>query len=259
MDNETHGRWLYAVGKHLAHFRPDHVVTLMYATRRASQEADLLIRLRGQSTASKERVTAFARDAGIPAQELLATLQGLEDSGSVEVVLNKAGKLKEVREHIFTEAAIFRAVSERFEAYDPTAAEAAVVPLLDLLSRLPLTEDEAVERVVDLGFEEADARQALELHSAFHLVKKRFVGDLGLTLVYNEYLWGHKMDSVERVLAGLGASDTDQLLALTEEIRGAQGRSIETLTAAPQHIVQMAVNTGILDTVTIERDCRVNW
>lgn len=252
MDTETHGRWLYAVGKHLAHFKQDHVMTLMYATRRASQEGDLLIRLRGQSTASAAKVRAFALDAGIPVQELSSVLEGLEATGLVEVVLNRSGKLDEVRERIFTEQAIYRAVSSRFTSYDPGAAETAVVPLLDLLSRLPLTEEEAIQRVTALGFEEQDVRVALEMHAAFHLIQKREVSDLGITLVYNEYLWGHKIDSVERVLAGLRQTDTEHLLALTDEIRGMQGRSVESLTAAPPHIIQMAVNTGILDTVTIQ-------
>ena len=252
MDDETRGRWLFAVGKHLRPFRHDHVMTHLYATRRASQEGDLLVRLRSQGTITAAKTKAFARDVGIPPQELSLVLAGFAQSGLVEVV-ERSGQLVEVRERIFTEQAVFRAISDRFEHYRPEPAERAVVPVLELLSRLPLSEAELVERVsVTEGLDEAHVREALHLHEAFKLLQRRDVPDLDLTLVYNEYLWGDKLERVEKILGGLRTRDTNHLLALTEEIRGVQGRAAETLTAAPPHIVEMAVNTGIIDSVTIE-------
>jgi len=246
MDDRDSRAMLFAVGKHLAPFQHDHVMTHFYATRRSSQEGDLLIRLRSLDVVSHDRVQAFARDAGIPSQELPAILNGLSQSGLLEVVTDARGTLIEVRERIFTEQAVFRTIASRFENYNPEPVERAVIPLLDLLSRLPLSDAEAIARIVREGFDEETVRRALQLQEGFKLLRRRHVSDLGLTLVYNDYLWGHKIPSLERVLAGLRERETDYLLALSEEVRGVQGRAVSSLTAAPPHLVDMAVHTGFV-------------
>ncbi len=126
-----------------------------------------------------------------------------------------------------------------------------MIPLLDLLSRLPLPEGEVLDRIGQLGFAEADIRRALELQDAFGLVRRQVVTDLGVTLLHNEYLWGHKIARVGPVLAGMRRREADGLLALMEEVRGAQGRSLDQLSAAAPHIIALAAQTGILDTTTI--------
>jgi hypothetical protein len=119
------------------------------------------------------------------------------------------------------------------------------------MSKLPQTEEEGVERACALGFTEKDVRDALELQEAFGLLRRQFVGDLGFELLHNEYLWGHKIERIGPILAKLGRQETEGLLALMEEVRGAQGRPLDHISAAPRKIVALAAKTGILDTITV--------
>ncbi|GAB3852177.1 hypothetical protein ACFPIJ_54035 [Dactylosporangium cerinum] len=252
MDEEARGRWLCAIGKHVIRFQQDDRSTYVYATLRTSQEADLLMRLRRQGRISGAKVKAFARECGIPVQELPDILRAQADAGLLGVEVDGSGRVVSVTEQIFSEDAVFRYAATRFEQRLPEQAERALIPLMDLLSRLPLDVDQTVERIIRDGFIEEDAREAIALASSFGLAQQRDVPDFNKPLLYNEYLWAHKIDRVQAVLAGLRDRDTNDLLALMEEIGQAQGTPAEALTAAPQHLVEMATRVGLVDGIKIE-------
>lgn len=252
MDEETRGRWLCAIGKHVVRFQQDDRSTYVYATLRTSQEADLLMRLRRQVRVPGNTVKAFARSCGIPMQELPDILRAQAEAGLLGVDINANGKIVSVTEEIFTEAAVFRYAAVRFEQRQPEEAERALVPLMDLLSRLPLDAGQVLDRLVAEGFTEEGVREAIELAESFGLLQRREVPDFGTSLLYNEYLWAHKMDRVQEVLAGLRDRDTNHLLALMEEIGQAQGTATDALTAAPPHLVEMATRVGLVDGIKIE-------
>jgi hypothetical protein len=251
MDDEARGRWLLAAGKHLAQFQQDMVSTQVWAVRRASQEADLLLRLRRLGTISHDKAIALARDVGIARQEALGFYKGLESTELISVEV-RHNDIHTVTDQIFTEASVFRAVGARFEAHDPEPAERALIPMLDLFSSLPLREADAINRMVKAGHREEDVRRALELQRVFQLMRSKDLPDFGGKLLYNEYLWGHKIDKVAPVLAKLHGEDYQHLRALIDEIKTVQGMGIDRLTAAPRHLIDMAANVGIIDAVTIE-------
>jgi hypothetical protein len=251
VDDETRGRWLLAAGKHLAQFQQDMVSTQVWAVRRAAQEADLLLRLRRLGTISRDHAVALARDVGIARQEALEFYRGLESTELINVAVRQ-DDIHTVTEQIFTEASVFRAVGARFEAHDPEPAERALIPMLDLLSSLPVRESEAINHMVKAGHREEDVRRALELQQVFQLMRWKDLPDFGGKLFYNEYLWGHKIEKVAPVLAKLRGQDYQHLRALIEEIKTVQGLGIDRITSAPAHLVQMAANVGIIDAVTIE-------
>jgi hypothetical protein len=120
--------------------------------------------------------------------------------------------------------------------------------MLDMLSTLPLKESEAIDRLVKAGHREEDVRKTLELQHAFQLVRAKDLPDFGGPLLY----WGHKIDKVAPIIVKMSGTDYGYLRALIEEIKAVQGQGIDRLTAAPQHLIQMAVAVGIIDTVTIE-------
>ncbi len=252
VDAETHGRWLCAIGKHVVRFQQDDRSTYVYATLRTSQEADLLMRLRRQNRVRADTVKAFARSCGIPMQELPDILRAQSDAGLLSVETGRDGQIAAVTEEIFTESAVFRYAATRFEQRHPDVAERALVPLMDLLSRLPLDTEQIIERLVREGFTEEGVREAIDLSESFALLHRRDVPDFGTSLLYNEYLWAHKIDRVQEVLARLGDRDTNDLLALMEEIGQAQGTAAEALTAAPPHLVEMATRVGLVDGIKIE-------
>ena len=251
MDDETRGRWVMAAGKHLAQFRPDMVSTHVWAIKRAAQEADILLRVRRLGTITGDKAIGLARDVGIARQEALAFYRGVETTGLITVdVLD--GEIHAVTEQIFTEAMVYRAVGARFEALEPEPAERALIPMLDMLSSLPMKEVEAINLMVKAGHREEDVRRALELQHSFQLLRSKDLSDFGGKLLYNEYLWGHKIEKIAPVLAKLPGRDYEFLRALIDEIKGVQGQGIDRLTAAPQHLIEMAAHVGIIDTVTIE-------
>lgn len=251
MESESFGRWLFAAGKHIAQFRPDMIATHVWATRRASQEADLLLRLRRLGTISGEKAIAYARDVGIAPQEALAFYQGLATTGLIDVEM-RAGEVLQVTEQIFTEGMVYRAVARRFEVLQPSPAERALIPMLDMFSTLPLKESEAIDQLVRAGHREEDVRKALELQYSFQLVRSKDLPDFGGRLLYNEYLWGHKIDKVAPIIGRMSGRDYAHLRALIEEIKSVQGQGIDRLTAAPLNLIEMAATVGIIDTVTIE-------
>lgn len=248
------GRWILAIAKHLKAFAASlPQLALLYATRRSAQEGELLLRLRGLDVVARRKLEALALDVGIPRQELAAALDRIERTTNlISVVRSSDGReIDRVRETILTEQEVYRAIADLFEDAAPDPAERAIIPLLDLMSRLPLTEEEAIARVCERGFPEERVRAALELQEAFQLLRRQPVADFGITLLYNEYLWGRKIERVGSVLARLGRRETEWLLALMEEVRSNQGESLDRLTAAPDHIVDLAVQTGIVDATTI--------
>lgn len=252
MEPETFGRWLFAAGKHIAQFRSsDMVATHVWATRRASQEANLLLRLRRLGTISGEKAIAYARDVGIAPQEALPFYQGLATTGLIEVE-SRVDEILRVTERIFTEGMVYRAVADRFEVHRPNPAERALIPMLALFSTLPLKKSEAIDRLVKAGHREEDVQKTLELQRAFQLVRVKDLPDFGGSLLYNEYLWGHKIDKIAPIIGKMSGIDYKHLRALIEEIKSAQGQGIDRLTAAPPHLIQMAATVGIIDTVTIE-------
>jgi hypothetical protein len=251
LSSEEVGRWILAIAKHLKAFVQDSRLAYLYAIRRSAKDGELLLRLRGLGRVSPKKVEALALDVGIPAQELDGALERLESTGLISAARTNAGKLANVTERIFTEQEVFRSTASLFEAASPQPSERAMIPLLDLMSKLPLTEDEAIAPVCALGHEEEDVRQALELQEAFGLLRRQHVSDLGLTLLHNEYLWGHKIERIGSILGKLAWPEKEALLALMEEVRASQGRPLDKLTAAPPHIVALAANTGILDTTSI--------
>src|ERR1700719_2500418 len=250
MDAETLGRWLFAIGKHLGAFKQDVVSSHVWATHRAAQEADLLLRVRRLGTLSGQKAIAVARDVGIAPQEAVGFYQGLASTGLIEVHVGDDA-IQRVEEHIFTEQQVFRAVAARYEVHQPEPAERAMVHGLDLLSALPVKENEAIDRLIKAGFDEQVVRRALELQEAFSLARRQKFSDFGAPLLYNEYLWGHKIEKVGPILARMQGADYDYLRGLIQEIKGAQGQGIDRLTAAPPHLIQMAAGIGIIDTITI--------
>ena len=147
---------------------------------------------------------------------------------------------------------VYRAVAGRFEVHRPNPAERALIPMLALFSALPLKESEAIDRLVRAGHREEDVQKTLELQLAFQLVRVKNLPDFGGSLLYNEYLWGHKIDKIAPIIGKMSGIDYEHLRALIEEIKSAQGQGIDRLTAAPPHLIQMAAAVGIIDTVTIE-------
>jgi hypothetical protein len=248
MDQETLGRWIFAIGKHLVAFQQNAVLAQLYATRQAARHGDLLVRLRQLERISATKFLSLAADAGLAPQEI--AFPALEGTGLVTVAGTSAS-LQHVNESIFTEQALFRGVALLFEHWHPQMVERALVHLTELLSGLPLRNDEIVARLVAQGFNESTIGKALEIAHAVHLVNRLHVGDFGGDLYYNEYLWGHKIEKIAPILAGLGRRETEGLLAIMEEIRQAQGTALERLTAAPAHVVKLAASTGIVDTLTI--------
>lgn len=253
MSPEELGRWLFAIAKHLKVYQAqDRRLAFLFATLNSAKDGDLLLRLRGIGTVSREKLEALALDASIAPQEVPNSVKRLEKTGLVSVFRSASTReIANVTERIFTEQEVFRAIAEIFDSFNPSASERAMAPLLDTLSRLPLTEEEALARICAQGYTEKDAKGALELLEAFRLLHHQIVSDLGVTLYYNEYLWGHKIEQLGTILGRLGRRETEGLLALLEEVRTAQGKPLDQLRSAPPNIVALAARTGILDTTTI--------
>lgn len=252
MTPEETGRWIFAIAKHIKVYAQGPQIAYLYAISRSAKDGELLLRLRQLGTVRLSKVEAIALDIGIPRQELLSSLERLEATGLISILRRSTpSEIIGIHETIFTEAEVYRATAKLFDEANPYASERAIIPLIDLMSKLPLTEEEATSRTAQQGFSEQDINMALELQEAFGLLRKQHVSDFGVTLLHNEYLWGHKIERVGPIIAKLQTRETDHLIALMDEVRSVQGLSIDRLTAAPQHIVALAANTGILDTTTI--------
>lgn len=251
MGPEEIGRWLFSISKHLKSFADGMSMAFIYATKRSAQEGELLLRIRGLRAISYQKLEALALDINIPSQELPTTIERLEKTGLVSARRTANQGVVELHETILTEQEVYRATAQLFEILSPRDAERAILPSLDLLSRLPLTKDELLELVCKQGFTEEVAKRSLELQHSFRLTQEQRVTDMGIDLLYNEYLWGHKIEKIGGIIAKLPRAEKDYLLSLMEEVKSAQGQSLENLSSAPKHIVALAANKGILDTTTI--------
>lgn len=254
LDEVETGRWILAIAKHLDAFAVSQPqLTFLYATRLSAKDGLLLLRLRGLGTIYRAKVQALALDVGIPRQEVVSVLTRIEAITELISVhgSSSSADFDYVIETVLTEHEIYRAVAKLFNAADPHPVERIIAPLLDLMSRLPLTEEEVITRCCQQGFTEENVRKALQLQEAFRLLSRQRVADLGITLLYNEYLWGRKIERIGPLLAGLGRRETEDVLALMEEVRSGQGQSVDLLTSAPPHIVALAAQAGIIDTTTI--------
>ncbi|GAA2679474.1 MULTISPECIES: hypothetical protein [Actinosynnema] len=251
MDENKRGRWLSAIGKHIARYQQDGQATYVHASLRTSQEIDLLLRLRRQDRVPGNRVEQLARDCGLPRPEWRDVLAAQEEAGLLDASVREDGGIDSVVERIFTEQAVYEYAARRFEQRYPEPAERALVPLMDLLSRLPLDDGQIIDRLTPMGFAEAEVVEVIALAVSFGLARRRDVPEFGVSLLYNEYLYSHKLDAVQQTLAGLGDRDTNSMLALMEEVGQEQGLPLERLTAAPPHLVKMAATIGLLDAISV--------
>ena len=249
MQSESLGRWIFAIGKHIAKFTTNAAVARLYATQQAARHGDLLLRIRKADRVTADKLFALALDCGI-ARQVLA-LGALVDAGLV-VPHPDSNRVEYIDERIFTEDALFRAVAELFNHWGPEPVECALIDLTEMLSGLPLNDEEVFSHMAEKGHDEDITRDAMDIASGFHLLDRKRVGDFGMELNYNDYLWGHKIERIGPILASLGTQQTTALLALMEEIHQAQGAPLDRLTAAPAQIVKLAAQTGIIDTVTIQ-------
>lgn len=251
MDEHTWGRWLCAIGKHVIKYQQGNEATYVHASLRTSQEIDLLLRLRRQGRIPGTKVEALARDCGIPRPEWRDVLTAQQQADLLDAEFDDHGGIVVVVERIFTEQAIYEYAARRFEQRHPEPAERALVPLMDLLCRLPLSDGQIVDRLSTGGFTEEQVRQAIELTEVFGLARRRDVPEFHTSLLYNEYLYAHKLDDVQQVLVGLQDRDTNYMLDLMEEIGQAQGLPMEHLSAAPPHLIKMATAVGLVDAIEI--------
>ncbi|RRR70930.1 MAG: hypothetical protein EI684_12345 [Candidatus Viridilinea halotolerans] len=252
MKPEEIGRWIFATAKHLKVFVQSAQTAYLYAISSSARDGELLLRLRSQGTVGIQKLRALALDVGIPHQELTNTLERLESTNLIHINSRvNTSEIIEIHETILTENEVYRAIAKLFEKANPNESERTMLPLIDLLSKLPLTEDDAISRLCQNGYNEEDIRKALELQEAYGLLRKQPVSDFGITLIYNEYLWGRKIEKIGSILAKLQKRERDGLIALIEEVQASQGQSIDNLISAPKQIVALAAKTGILDTTTI--------
>lgn len=115
-----------------------------------------------------------------------------------------------------------------FEDLRPTEKEIIVVKTLEETKKVPYTQNEIVDMMVQEGFKEEDTLVTLDVADQFKLVRK--LKKKNDPIISNEYIWGSGNKRIALAVSELDKIQKDALGVTIQEIQKCQGIPYEKLT-----------------------------
>jgi hypothetical protein len=245
------GRWIYSAWKHLRNYRALTLASFE-ATSVAGRACDLLGRMRQLAPYSVRALQPLARDAGITRQELRTTLIPTLEALGVVRVERQGQNIHSVTALVISQDDVMDQVGRLWEHLDPEPAERGALVALSETATLPLFRDEASDVLVKAGLTDEEAHQAIELALAHDLVRASHVADLGVDVLFNDFLWGENIERIGPALGTLKPQIREGLRSLLEELHKHEGRPASEIESASPQLVQLAVAQGLVDATEIK-------
>lgn len=261
MDRKTNGFWSIAARKHLKEF-VDY-----------SDNADIFVRLNvagktglflGTIRGNKQldnikKIEKMANQVGIKPIELhKVILPQLEESSDkkVEIIRDTAGNVTGIEEYVFDTQSTLEITGKVFEDLNPTDKEIITVNTLEETKKVPYTQNEIIEKMVQKGFSENDIKISLDIADQFKLVRK--VAKKNDPIISNEYIWGSNNQRIALAVGELSKIQKDSLGSTIEEIQKCQGIPYDNLTVADKELFNLAKRIGMINPIKIVTNRNIN-
>lgn len=261
MDRKTNGFWSIAARKHLKEFVDYSDNADIFDRLNVAGKTGLFLgTIRGNKQLDNiNKIEKMANQVGIKPIELhKIILPQLEVSSDkkVEIIRDKAGNAIGIEEYVFDTQSTLEITGKVFEDLNPTDKEIIAVNTLEETKKVPYTQNEITEKMVQKGFAEADIKMSLDIADQFKLIRK--VAKKHDPIISNEYIWGSNNQRIALAVGELSKIQKDSLGSTIEEIQKCQGIPYENLTVADKELFNLAKRIGMINPIKIVTNRNVN-
>lgn len=254
MDKKTNGFWSIAARKHLKEFVDYSANADMFDRLNVAGKTGLFLgTIRGNKQLNSiKKIEKMANQVGINPVELhKIILPQLEESSDkqIEVIRDKTGSIVGIEEYVFDTNRTLEITGQVFEDLSPTDKERIAVNALEETKKVPYTQNEITEKMVQRGFSEEDVRISLDIADQFKLLRK--VAKKNDPIISNEYIWGSNNQRIALAIGELNKIQKDSLGCTIEEIQRCQGIPYDKLTVADKELFDLAKKIGMINPIKI--------
>ena len=261
MDRKTNGFWSIAARKHLKEFVDySDNADIVDRLNVAGKTGLFLGTIRGNKQLDNiKKIEKMANQVGIKPIELhKVILPQLEESSDkkVEIIRDTAGNVTGIEEYVFDTQSTLEITGKVFEDLNPTDKEIITVNTLEETKKVPYTQNEIIEKMVQKGFSENDIKISLDIADQFKLVRK--VAKKNDPIISNEYIWGSNNQRIALAVGELSKIQKDSLGSTIEEIQKCQGIPYDNLTVADKELFNLAKRIGMINPIKIVTNRNIN-
>lgn len=261
MEAKTNGFWSIAARKHLKEFvdysdNGDEFDRLNVAGKTGL----FLGTIRGNKQLNNmDKIVKMANQVGIKPIELhKVILPQLEESSDkkVELIKDNTGNIIGIEEYVFDTNSVLEITGKVFEDLYPTDKEVIAVHTLEETKKIPYTQNEITEKLVQRGYKEEDVLFSLDIANQFKLIRK--VSKKKDPIISNEYIWGNNSQRIALAVSKLNKIQKDCLGNTIEKIQKYQGIPYDNLTVADKGLFDLAKKIGMINPIKIVTNRNVN-
>ena len=261
MDRKTNGFWAIAARKHLKEFVDYSDNGDVFDCLNVAGKTGLFLgTIRGNKQLDNiKKIEKMASQVGIKPIELhKVILPQLEESSDkkIEIHRDSLGKAIGIEEYVFDTQSTLEITGKVFEDLHPTDKEFVTVNALEKTKKMPYTQNEITEIMVQEGFKEDDIKLSLDIADQFKLIRK--VAKKNDPIISNEYIWGSNNQRIALAIGELEKIQKDNLGITIEEIQNCQGIPYENLTIADKELFDLAIKIGMISPIKIVTNRNVN-
>lgn len=261
MDRKTNGFWSIAARKHLKEFVDYSDNGDIFDRLNVAGKTGLFLgTIRGNKQLDNiKKIEKMASQVGIKPIELhKIILPQLEESSDkkIEIHRDSLGNATGIEEYVFDTQSTLEITGKVFEDLNPTDKEIITVNTLEETKKVPYTQNEITEIMVQKGFKENDINISLDIADQFKLIRK--VAKKNDPIISNEYIWGSNNQRIALAVGELGKIQKDSLGITIGEIQNCQGIPYENLTIADKKLFDLAKKIGMINPIKIVTNRNVN-
>lgn len=261
MDRKTNGFWSIAARKHLKEFVDYSDNSDIFDRLNVAGKTGLFLgTIRGNRQLDNlKKIEKMASQVGIKPIELhKIILPQLEESSDkkIEIHRDSLGNVIGIEEYVFDTQSTLEITGKVFEDLNPTNKEIITVNTLEETKKVPYTQNEITEIMVQKGFKEDDINISLDIAGQFKLIRK--VAKKNDPIISNEYIWGSNNQRIALAVGELGKIQKDSLGITIGEIQKCQGIPYENLTIADKELFDLAKKIGMINPIKIVTNRNVN-
>lgn len=261
MDRKTNGFWSIAARKHLKEFVDYSDNGDIFDRLNVAGKTGLFLgTIRGNKQLDNiKKIEKMASQVGIKPIELhKIILPQLEESSDkkIEIHRDSLGNATGIEEYVFDTQSTLEITGKVFEDLNPTDKEIITVNTLEETKKVPYTQNEITEIMVQKGFKENDINISLDIADQFKLIRK--VAKKNDPIISNEYIWGSNNQRIALAVGELGKIQKYSLGITIGEIQNCQGIPYENLTIADKKLFDLAKKIGMINPIKIVTNRNVN-
>ena len=261
MDRKTNGFWSIAARKHLKEFVDYSDNGDIFDCLNVAGKTGLFLgTIRGNKQLDNiKKIEKMASQVGIKPIELhKIILPQLEESSDkkIEIHRDSLGNVTGIEEYVFDTQSTLEITGKVFEDLNPADKEIITVNTLEETKKVPYTQNEITEIMVQKGFKENDINISLDIADQFKLIRK--VAKKNDPIISNEYIWGSNNQRIALAVGELGKIQKDSLGITIGEIQNCQGIPYENLTIADKKLFDLAKKIGMINPIKIVTNRNVN-